>query len=194
MAPLAEGKADIDWQDPAARKAHLGELVALAPGGAGDEAADASWSRARRSPSRRSCWPRSSTPMSRRTLTANRRSARGWPGTASSRHSDPEMRHGRKSASRRFDGHKIDVIADEDSELILGVDIRAGNAGDGDGAAAWWSRSRSTRAWRSTPCWGIWPTPMAMSARPSGTAASGRRDSNPRPSPWQCKTCPTSEH
>ena len=50
-------------------------------------------------------------------------------------HSDPEMRHGRKSASRRFDGHKIDVVTDEKSELVLGVDIRAGNASDGEGAA-----------------------------------------------------------
>jgi hypothetical protein len=50
-------------------------------------------------------------------------------------HSDPEMRHGRKSASRRFDGHKLDVIIDESSELVLGVEVRAGNAGDGDGAA-----------------------------------------------------------
>ena len=49
-------------------------------------------------------------------------------------HSDPEMRHGRKSASRRFDGHKLDVIGDEDSELILGVDVRPANAPDGDGA------------------------------------------------------------
>ncbi len=48
-------------------------------------------------------------------------------------HSDPEMRHGRKSASRRFDGYKMDVITDEDSELVLGVDVRAGNAGDGEG-------------------------------------------------------------
>src|SRR5580658_7627025 len=44
------------------------------------------------------------------------------------------MRHGRKSASRRFDGHKLDVMIDEDSELVLGVDVRAGNAGDGEGA------------------------------------------------------------
>ncbi len=50
-------------------------------------------------------------------------------------HSDPEMRHGRKSASRRFDGHKLDLITDEASELVLGVDVRAGKAGDGDGAA-----------------------------------------------------------
>jgi hypothetical protein len=51
------------------------------------------------------------------------------------RHSDPEIRHGRKSASRRFDGHKTDMVSDEDSELILGVAIRAANAGDGEGAA-----------------------------------------------------------
>ncbi len=48
-------------------------------------------------------------------------------------HSDPEMRHGRKSAARRFDGHKLDVVTDEDTEMILGVDVRAGNAGDGKG-------------------------------------------------------------
>jgi hypothetical protein len=49
-------------------------------------------------------------------------------------HSDPEMRHGRKSASRRFDGHKLDVITDEDSEMILGIEVRPGNAADGEGA------------------------------------------------------------
>jgi transposase len=51
-------------------------------------------------------------------------------------HSDPEMRHGRKSASRKFDGHKMDVVTDEDSELVLGVDVRAGNASDADGTVA----------------------------------------------------------
>jgi hypothetical protein len=45
------------------------------------------------------------------------------------------MRHGRKSASRRFDGHKLDVMVDEASELVLGVEVRAGNVGDGEGAA-----------------------------------------------------------
>ena len=33
-----------------------------------------------------------------------------------------------KSASRRFDGHKLDVITDEESELILGVEVRAGTS------------------------------------------------------------------
>jgi len=46
---------------------------------------------------------------------------------------DPEMRHGRKSASRRFDGHKLDVMTDEATELVLAVAVRAGNAADQDG-------------------------------------------------------------
>ena len=31
---------------------------------------------------------------------------------------DPEMRHGHKSSSRRFDGHKAAVVVDTDSQLI----------------------------------------------------------------------------
>ena len=59
-------------------------------------------------------------------------------------HSDPEMRHGRKSASRRFDGHKLDVMVDEASEMVLGVEVRAGNAGDGEGAAPLLSKVKGT--------------------------------------------------
>lgn len=47
---------------------------------------------------------------------------------------DPEMRHGRKSASKRFDGHKLSVAVDTVSRLTLAVDILAGNAGDNEGA------------------------------------------------------------
>jgi hypothetical protein len=43
---------------------------------------------------------------------------------------DPEMRHGRKSASKRFNGHKAAVAVDMDSQLIGGVQVLAGNAGD----------------------------------------------------------------
>lgn len=133
-------KPDIDWQDPAVRKAHLQELVAAAgvvlaattginddtvAGPAGllaqvigqDLEVDADGEAAIRQ------------------------------GVAPDRvisHSDPEMRHGRKSASRRFDGHKLDVITDEDSELVLGVEVRAGNAGDGDGAAGLLAKVQGT--------------------------------------------------
>lgn len=44
---------------------------------------------------------------------------------------EPEMRHGRKSASRRFDGFKTSVATEVESELIL--DIADMSAADGDG-------------------------------------------------------------
>jgi hypothetical protein len=44
--------------------------------------------------------------------------------------SDPEMRHGRKSASQRFNGHKAAVAVDLESQLIGAVEVLAGNAGD----------------------------------------------------------------
>jgi len=44
--------------------------------------------------------------------------------------SDPEMRHGHKSASKRFNGHKAAVAVDLDSQLIGAVEVLAGNAGD----------------------------------------------------------------
>ena len=47
---------------------------------------------------------------------------------------DPEMRHGRKSSSHRFNGHKAQVAVDTDSQLITAVDILAGNAADADQA------------------------------------------------------------
>jgi|LNFM01.2.fsa_nt_gb transposase len=47
---------------------------------------------------------------------------------------DPEMRHGRKSASKRFDGHKASIMVDTEEPLILAVDVLAGNAPDAEGA------------------------------------------------------------
>ena len=46
---------------------------------------------------------------------------------------DPEMRHGRKSSRKRFDGHKAAVVVDTDSQLVTAVDILPGNAGDNTG-------------------------------------------------------------
>jgi len=45
---------------------------------------------------------------------------------------DPESRHGRKSASHRFDGHKAAVATDTESQLITAVAVIAGNAQDGE--------------------------------------------------------------
>ena len=47
---------------------------------------------------------------------------------------DPEMRHGHKSSSRRFDGHKAAIVADTDSQLITAVEVLPGNAPDNLGA------------------------------------------------------------
>ena len=47
---------------------------------------------------------------------------------------DPEMRHGHKSSSRRFDGHKAAIVVDTDSPLITAVEVLPGNAPDNLGA------------------------------------------------------------
>jgi len=47
---------------------------------------------------------------------------------------DPEMRHGRKSASKRFDGYKAAVAVDTDEPLITAVAVLPGNAPDAEGA------------------------------------------------------------
>lgn len=47
---------------------------------------------------------------------------------------DPDVRHGRKSASKRFNGHKADVCVDQDSQIIVAFDVLSGDAGDASGA------------------------------------------------------------
>ena len=47
---------------------------------------------------------------------------------------DPEMRHGHKSSSRRFDGHKAAIVVDTDSQLITAVEVLPGNAPDNSGS------------------------------------------------------------
>ncbi len=132
-APVCGAKPDIDWQDPAARRAHLGVLV----GAARVVMADLDGVED----------PAVAEPVG---LLAQVIDSDTEPdpdgggggvgireGVAPDRVisvSDPEMRHGRKSASRRFDGHKMDIITDEASELVLGLEVRAGNASDGEAA------------------------------------------------------------
>ena len=48
---------------------------------------------------------------------------------------DPEMRHGRKSSSKTFNGYKASVAADVDDGVILATEVIAGNAPDATGAA-----------------------------------------------------------
>jgi hypothetical protein len=43
---------------------------------------------------------------------------------------DPDIRHGRKSASKRFNGHKGSIAVDEDTQIIVGLAVLCGDAGD----------------------------------------------------------------
>ena len=54
---------------------------------------------------------------------------------------DPEMRHGHKSSSKRFEGHKASVAVDTDSQVITDVDVLPGNASDNVGAMEMVERS-----------------------------------------------------
>lgn len=57
---------------------------------------------------------------------------------------DPHMRHGRKSAMKRFDGHKAAVAVETESQLITAVAVLAGNAPDHDQALALVEQSEQT--------------------------------------------------
>jgi IS5 family transposase len=45
---------------------------------------------------------------------------------------DPEMRHGHKTSSGRFDGHKAEIGMDRSTELITHVEAKPGNSTDGE--------------------------------------------------------------
>jgi hypothetical protein len=60
---------------------------------------------------------------------------------------DPEMRHGRKSASRKFTGHKGAIAVDTESGLITAADVLPGNASDNTDALALVEETR-----RNTGC------------------------------------------
>ena len=47
---------------------------------------------------------------------------------------DPQMRHGHKSSSKRFDGHQAAIVVDTDTQLITAVEVLPGNAPDNSGA------------------------------------------------------------
>ncbi|PZN07743.1 MAG: IS5/IS1182 family transposase [Bacillota bacterium] len=49
---------------------------------------------------------------------------------------DSDQRHGHKSASRKFTGHKGRIAVEPESQLIVDVEVLAGNAGDAAGALA----------------------------------------------------------
>jgi hypothetical protein len=136
--PSLKGQAEVDWTNPQARQRFLAEIVADADqlldvvrgtraGLTQDSAEDKELVAAAEVLARilGQDIERSEAGPSLRQGVA--------PGRLISVH-DPEMRHGRKSSSHRFNGHKAQVAVDTDSQLITAVDVLPGNAADADQA------------------------------------------------------------
>jgi hypothetical protein len=129
-----KGQADVDWTDPQARQRFLAEIVAdaeqllevvrgtrsdLTEGSQQDQELVVAAELLAR--------------ILAQDIERDDRGPRLKRGVAPDRlisvH-DPEMRHGRKSSSHRFNGHKAQVAVDTETQLITAVDVLAGNAAD----------------------------------------------------------------
>lgn len=133
-----KGETSIDWDDGGQRKAFLGGIVADA---------DRLLEKARQAladyaegSSERQRLLEASELLAQLLLQDIERSADGVvikqgvsPDRVVSVH-DPEMRHGHKSKSRLFDGHKAAVAVDPESQLITAATVLPGNAYDSDQA------------------------------------------------------------
>src|SRR5215469_5319398 len=135
LGSSVKGEAGIDWEDAAARQALLSQLV---------EDADRVLDMARGV--RGGCAPgsqdeeqlvKASEVLGQVLAQDVERKPEGEveirQGTSAERvcsvH-DPEMRHGRKSKTTRFDGHKLGVGVDVESQVITAVDVVAWSAKD----------------------------------------------------------------
>ncbi len=133
-----KGTAEIDWSDPDQRRRFLGEIVADADRLL--EQARVARTELAAGSAAEATLVEAAGLLSRVLQQDVKRSAAGpaiTEGVAKDRlvsvH-DPEMRHGRKSARKRFDGHKAAVATDTDHPLITAVAVLAGNASDAEQA------------------------------------------------------------
>jgi transposase len=136
-----KGAVELDWDDPSARRALIGQVVADA------RVALALAARALRGFARRA-EPTRSLRAARELLADllqqdidEEPADGGGPllrqGTSRDRivsTTDPEMRHGHKSHSKQFEGYKAAVVTEVEHGVILSTDIRAANVADADGA------------------------------------------------------------
>ena len=121
-------KAEIDWSDPAARNAQLKMLVTDC-----ETVLDLAAENVEDPEVRTLGWMLTKILGDDVEETADGGS-KIRQGTASDRFislRDTEMRHGRKSASKRFDGHKVSTSIDQVSELILDIEDLPAPMGDG---------------------------------------------------------------
>jgi Transposase DDE domain/Transposase domain (DUF772) len=134
FGPSVKGSADLDWSDPEERNGFLAEIVADArrllreAGAALGEAETPAVREAAALLEQLLLQDVVETPDG-----AGGQKAAIKAGTAQERipsASDPEQRHGRKSKSKRFTGHKASVAVDVDRQLILDAAVLPGAAGD----------------------------------------------------------------
>jgi hypothetical protein len=136
QGPSLKGQADVDWTDPKARQRFLAEIVSdaeqllnLVRGTRSDLTKD--------SPEDKDLVAAAEVLVRilGQDIERDDHGPRLKRGVATDRlisvH-DPEMRHGRKSSSQRFNGHKAQVAVDTDSQLITAVDGLPGNAPDAE--------------------------------------------------------------
>jgi hypothetical protein len=132
-----KGTAEIDWSDASERRRFLGEIVADAERLL--EQARVARSDLEAGSAAEATLVEAAGLLSRVLVQDIERRDDGpaiKPGVAKDRllsvH-DPEMRHGRKSASKRFDGYKAAIVVDTDEPIITAVTVLAGNAPDAKG-------------------------------------------------------------
>ncbi len=125
----SDKKAEIDWSDPKARADELGRLVRDA-----DAVLELAVSQADDEEVRTIGWMLTKM-LGDDVVTGEDGQPKLGEGVARDRlisWTDPEMRHGRKSKASRWDGDKLQVAEEPESELITEVEVTDANAGDGD--------------------------------------------------------------
>ena len=125
-------KAEIDWSDPKARATQLGRLVRDA-----DAALDLAREHCEQTDEcddvREVGWLLTKI-LGDDTVVGESGEPEIGKGVARDRMmswTDPEMRHGRKSASSRWNGDKTHVAEDPETELITEIDVTDAHASDG---------------------------------------------------------------
>jgi hypothetical protein len=146
--PSVKGSADLDWSDPAARNQFLAEIVT-------DARRLLRWAGVALGEDEAPAVREAATLLEQLLLqdVVEPRAGEGKlqaalkEGTAPERipsATDPEQRHGRKSKSKRFTGHKASVAVDVDSQLIVDATVLSGSAGDATEALAQVERVEQT--------------------------------------------------
>jgi transposase len=124
----SDEKAKIDWSDAKARRKQLARLVRDA-----DAALELAWEQADDDEVRLTGWLLTKI-LGDDVVTGEDGKPELGEGVARDRMvswTDPEMRHGRKSASSRWNGDKIAVAEEPETELITEIGVTDAHASDG---------------------------------------------------------------